>query len=78
MSDIEHAAIGNRAGRRQRSQGSWREHGAVRVIKVKLREKQRTSVDFNWAGERKRLTGVRCCRQSNRQAGVTRRSALWI
>ncbi len=40
MSDIEHVAIGNRVGRRQRSQGSWRKHGAVRVIKVKLRGKQ--------------------------------------
>ena len=36
-SDIEHAAIGNRAGRRQRSYGSWREHEAVRVIQAKLR-----------------------------------------
>ena len=54
MSDIEHAAIGNRVGRRQRSQGSWRKlatgrvrpaggHGAVRVIKVKVRGKQRAS-----------------------------------
>ena len=34
-SDIEHVAIGNRAARRQRSQGSWREHGAVRVIRVR-------------------------------------------
>jgi hypothetical protein len=35
MSDIEYVAIGNRAGRRQRSYGSWREHEAVRVIKAK-------------------------------------------
>ena len=35
MSDIEHVAIGNRAGRRQRISGSWHEHGAVRVINVK-------------------------------------------
>ena len=35
--DIEHVAIGNRVGRRQRSQGSWRKHGPVRVIKVKRR-----------------------------------------
>ena len=45
ISDIEHVAIGNRAGRRQRSQGSWREHGAVRVINVKLRG----SSDGVWA-----------------------------
>jgi len=37
VSDIEHVAIGNRADRRQRSWGSWRKHGAMRVIKVKLR-----------------------------------------
>src|SRR5207245_11360494 len=36
-SDIEHVAIGNRAGRRQRSYGSWRELGAMRVIKAKPR-----------------------------------------
>src|SRR5207248_8804938 len=35
ISDIEHVAIGYRAGRRQRSQGSWRKHWEVRVIKVK-------------------------------------------
>ena len=35
MAGIEHVAIGNRAGRRQRSQGSWHKHGAVRVINVK-------------------------------------------
>jgi len=27
ISDMEHVANGNRAGRRQRSEGSWREHG---------------------------------------------------
>jgi len=35
ISDIEHVAIWDRAGRRQRSQGSWRKHWEVRVIKVK-------------------------------------------
>ncbi|HEX9281155.1 MAG TPA: hypothetical protein VF878_01640 [Candidatus Udaeobacter sp.] len=35
VNDIEHVAIGNRVGRRQRSYGSWREHEAVRVIKAK-------------------------------------------
>ena len=35
ISDIEYVAIGNRAGRRQRSSGSWRKHEAVRVINVK-------------------------------------------
>src|SRR5206468_11707750 len=34
-SDIEHVAIGNRAGRRQRSEGSRRKHRAGRVINVK-------------------------------------------
>src|SRR5205814_3534781 len=34
-SDIEHVAIENRAGRRQRSYRSWRKHRAWRVINVK-------------------------------------------
>jgi hypothetical protein len=44
--DIEHVAMGNRAGRRQRSLGSWREHEAVRVIMGKperARERERKS-----------------------------------
>jgi hypothetical protein len=44
ISDIEHVAIGNRAGRRQRSEGRWREHEAVRVIKVKPTGQERVSV----------------------------------
>jgi hypothetical protein len=48
ISDIEHVAIGNRAGRRQRSEGSWRKHGAVRVINAKQRAMQATS-EFQWS-----------------------------
>ena len=55
MSDIEHVAIGNRAGRRQRSWGSWREHEAVRVIKVKLRRKQRVSAGNERVSIHKRI-----------------------
>ena len=51
MSDIEHVAIGNRAGRRRRSQGSWREHEAVRVIKGKLRTNQRVNGAAGDAGD---------------------------